>query len=466
MKNLKELRELRAAKMADANALAGKESLTSDEETRYNALIEEVKALDKDIDRAVERDELNRRSISQVPQFSSDNQTNTAGAPVTVNVIAERKADTEKQMREDFRLLEAMKRAANGQQQEGLYAEVAQEAEKEARSLGVSLSGNIRIPGWLATEKRDMTVGTATAGGHTVATNLGELVPILDPSLVVRAAGATYLTGLVGNLDLPRHTTKQTAAWAAEQGALSETDAAFDKISLTPNRLGAITDYSKTLLAQSSIGIENFVRNQLNSAVAIAVDIAALHGRNTANQPGGIVNANATATNIGTAASGVGTVVKGTNGGAPVWADLVNLEAAVAAANADYGTMAYIVHPNMVARLKQTEKATNTGLFLWGAPNILGGAGMNMGQGEMNGYRAFRSTLVPSGLTKGTASNCSYIYFGNWAELVVAQWGGLDIVVDPYTQAANGNVRVVVNSWWDVDMLHPQSFAVALDTTV
>lgn len=463
MPNLKELREQRQELYKKL------EAVPATDKQAFEAAKAEWEAKNAEVERAEQLDDMNRRSMTPVPQFSDP--TTTSGQPVTVNVITERKPDTENQIRKDFRLIEAMRSVSDQAPLTGLALEMFQEADKEARALGVSLSGNVRVPGWLARgekkEQRDMTVGTTTAGGHTVATDLGGLVPILNPRLVTRDMGATYMTGLVGNLDLPRHTTKQTAAWAAEQGSISESDPVFDKISLTPKRLGAITDYSKTLLYQSSVDVENLVRSELSSAVAIAVDIAALHGRGAANQPSGIVNASGTATNVGSISSGVGTVTMGTNGGVPTWGTITSLETAVSSANGDYGTMAYLTHPAMVGKLKNIEKASSTGMFLWGPPSSAGATGQNMGVGEMNGYRAFRSTLSPGALTKGTATlGCYYIYFGNWKELVIAQWGGLDMVVDPFTQAATGNVRVVVQSWWDVAMLHPASFAVVIDATL
>ena len=452
--------------MKESNALNAKAQLTKEEETRFDGLLSEIESLDAQIERALKVDEINRRTVSQ--SVTDGQTTATTSNPITVSVIPERKPDTEAQLRKDFRLLEAMKQAYRGQSPTGLSLEMSQEADKEARDIGISLDGNVRIPGWAARpEKRDMTVGTTTSGGHTVATNLGGLIPILDPRLVVRDMGANFLTGLVGNLDLPRHTTKQTASWAAEQGTLSEVDPAFDKVSLTPNRLGAITDYSKTLLVQSDISVENLVRTQLNGAVAIAVDTAALHGRDTSNQPGGIVNAAANGTDVGTITSGVGAVTLGTNGVIPTWGNLVSLETKISAANADYGTMAYLTHPNMVGKLKTIEKATNTGMFLWGPPSNAGATGQNMGIGEMNGYRAFRSTLSPGALTKGSSTlACYYIYFGNWSDMTVAQWGGIDMVVDPYTQAATGNFRVVIQSWWDVALMHPASFSVIIDALI
>lgn len=468
MPNLKELREKRADLKSQADALNDKSTITKEEGTAFDGLLSEIEAVDAQIERALKVDEINRRTVSQ--SVTDGATTATTSNPITVNVIPERKPDTEGQLRKDFRLIEAMKMVADGRALTGRPAEAAQEADKEARELGVSLSGNIRIPGWLArAEKRDMTVGTTTAGGHTVATDLGGLVPLLEPRMVLRDMGADYLTGLVGNLDLPRHTTAQSASWAAEQGSLSETDPVFDKISLTPNRLGAITDYSKTLLVQSSIGVENMVRSELNRVVGNAVDIAGLHGRDTSNQPGGIVKAAANGTDVGTITSGVGTVLagNGTDGGLPTWATLVSLESVISAANGDYGTMAYLTHPSMVGKLKTIEKASNTGMFLWGPPSNAGATGQNMGIGEMNGYRAFRSTLSPGALTKGaTTAGCYYIYFGNWSELMIAQWGGLDIVIDPYTQAATGNVRMVVQSWWDAAMKHTASFAVCTDAKI
>jgi HK97 family phage major capsid protein len=370
-----------------------------------------------------------------------------ANPPVTVNVItSEHRGDQKADAPQRFSLLKAVRDAAEGRSQTGFEAEMQQEAEKEARASGISMSGSVRIPSFVANpEKRtDMVVGTTTVGGHTVQTDLGALIPFLDPRTVVRDAGATYLTGLVGNLDLPRNNAATTATWDTEIAAATETNPTFDKISLTPKRLNALTKISKQLLAQSSVSIENFVRGRLIEANGRALDIAALNGATGGNNPVGVLKT-----------SGIGSVAGGTNGLAPTWANLVALETAIATANADMGKLAYVTTPGIRGKLKTTAKDAGSGLFLMGDTD------------QINGYKALVSNLVPSTLTKGSSSGvCHAIIFGNWAELIIGQWAGLDLVVDPYSLADKAEIRLIVNSWWDVAVAHAASFAAMQDALV
>lgn len=309
-------------------------------------------------------------------------------------------------------------------------------AEKLGRaSRGITVPSDVLM--------RDLLVGTNTAGGHTVQTDLmaGDFITLLrNRSYMMQMA--TTMSGLNGNVAIPRHTTAATAYWVAENGATTESQQAFDQVTLTPKTVGAFTDFSRRLTLQSSIDVESFVRNDLATILALEIDRVALHGSGASNQPTGIAST-----------AGIGSVAGGTNGAAPSWANIIALESAVAVANADIGNLGYVTNAKVRGKLKSVEKATNTGMFVF-----------TEGQFPMNGYQAVITNQVSSTLTKGTSSGvCSAIFFGNWRDLLIGMWSGLDLLVDPYTGSTAGTVRVVALQDVDVAVRHPESFAAMLD---
>ena len=353
-------------------------------------------------------------------------------------------------IRQQYSMVRAMRMASQGKQLEGLEAEMFQEADREARAAGISLSGSIRIPNIMQPEQRaDLTVGTNTAGGYTVATEIGQLINILEPQLVTRMLGATYLTGLQGNIQFPRNNGDVSSVWEGENTDNDQSDVTFDTVTLSPKRLGSYVVIGKQLIAQSSLSIENLVRSRMNFSIAKAVDTAAINGSGSSNQPTGILNT-----------SGIGSVAIGTNGGVPTFANIVDLETAVAVANADMGRLAYLTTSGIRGKLKQTEKtSTSTAQFIW--TDTMGPTGR---QGELNGLNAFTSSLVPSTLTKGTASAiCHAILFGNFEDLLIGQWAGLDLTLDNITLAGKAQIKLIINSWWDVAVRQPASFAAIKD---
>lgn len=288
--------------------------------------------------------------------------------------------------------------------------------------------------------RRDLTVGTAADGGYTVSTDLlsQSFIELLRNSTEVMQR-SRMLTDLNGNIAIPRQTGGATAYWVAESGAPTESAQAFDQVTLTPKTVGAFVDFSRKLALQSSIDIESFVRGDLARVLGLEIDRVAINGSGSSNQPTGILNT-----------SGIGSVAGGTNGAAPDWADIIDLESAVANANADVGSLYYITNTKVRGKLKQTEKATGTAQFVW--------------TDSLNGYQALVTNQVPSNLTKGTASGvCSAIIFGNLADLIIGMWGGLDLMVDPYTGSTSGTVRVVALQDVDVAVRHAASFAAMKD---
>lgn len=427
---MKEARETRAAVLDKITALKEKlEKRTWSEEADGPALDTAQKELteaETNVERLEKMLDIEARAASWTTTTTDKEQR-----AVNVTVLPEgRRGDSQTQAKTEFRLLKAVGETI-GKGLTGLEAEMMQEAEKEARSLGLTLDGNLFIPSFFM-EKRDMVAGTTTAGGYTIQTDIGGLIPLLDPRPVVRRMGATFLTGLTGNIDFPRNNAGATATWDTEVATATETSPTFDRVQMSPNRLAAFTDISKQVMIQSTVNMENFVRERLTRAVSNALDTAALNGAG-GSEPTGIAGT-----------SGINTI---SIAASPTWAKIVDFETQVAADDADFGNLAYLTTPQIAGILKTIKRDTAGNGFIW--------EGNNNGSGQINGYGAYVSTLVP------TTGGAHYMYFGNWSKLLIGQWGGLDIMVNPYTRAKEATVEVIVNSFWDVAVEHPVAFALS-----
>jgi HK97 family phage major capsid protein/HK97 family phage prohead protease len=330
----------------------------------------------------------------------------------------------------------------------------AQEAarfEREASDAFASKSGKSAQGFFVPVEvqHRDLNVTTSTAGGHTVATNLlaANFIDLLRNRMMVMRMGAQMLTGLSGNIAIPRQTGGATAYWVAESGAPTESQQAFDQVAMSPKTVGAFTDISRKLLLQSSIDVESFVRSDLATVLALAIDSAAISGTGSSNQPTGILST-----------SGIGDVAGGTNGLAPTFAHIVELWSDIAAANADFGNTGVLTNSAVIGKLMTTLKtAAVAGYVVEGFPSA-------DGMTSVAGLRGGVSNQVPSNLTKGSSSGvCSAIIAGNWNDLIIGQWGSLDLMVDPYTGSTSGTVRVVALQDVDVAVRHAVSFSAMKD---
>lgn len=260
----------------------------------------------------------------------------------------------------------------------------------------------------------------------------GDFIDVLRNASSVMQAGARMLGGLSGDVKIPRKATAAAAAWiATEGGASSESEMTVGSVTMTPKTLGAYTDVTRQLLIQSSLDVEALIRDDLAQAIALAIDLGALSGSGSSGQPTGIKNTSG----INTVDFGTATIT------VPSFAKIVDMETAVAEDNALSGNLAYIMPASMYGGLKQTEKASGTAQFV-----------VEPG-GTVNGYRAIVSNQCASGDA----------YFGNFSDLLVGMFGGLDIVVDPYTASTTGTVRVVALQSVDVGVRHAVSFCLGND---
>ena len=292
--------------------------------------------------------------------------------------------------------------------------------------------------------KRDLTAGVAADGGNSVATDLlaGSFIDLLRNKLAIQQVGATMMTGLVGNVAIPRQSGAATAFWVAENAASTESQQTMAQVTLSPKTVGAFTDYSRRLFLQSSLDVEAFVRNDLAQVLALAIDVAAINGSGASNQPRGILQT-----------GGIGSVALGTNGTDVTWASIVALESAVANANADVGNMAYLTNARQRGKMKSISKVSGQNGFIW-----------DNGDTPVNGYRCGISNQVPFNLVKGSSGAvCSAILFGNFADLMIGMWGGLDILVDPYTGSNAGTVRITAFQDVDIALRNIVSFAAIVD---
>lgn len=383
--------------------------LTEDEQARYDELESQIRELNDVLERSL-----------KLAFLEENRRLHEAGGVKPASLIGM----SQREVRE-YRLVRAIRAAADaarGVRDAWKGAELELEASRAvAERLGREPQGFF-VP--FEVQTRDLVVGTDSAGGYTVATELLGLIEMLRNKMVVRAAGATVLAGLRGDIAIPRQSGGATAYWVAESGSPTESQQTFEQIGMQPKTVGAFTDISRKLLKQSSIDVEAFVRNDLATVLALEIDRVALHGSGTAPEPTGIENT-----------TGINTVTF-TTANQPTWAEVVQMETEVAADNADLGRLAYLVNATLRGWLKTSPKVSGTAVFMWESGNTV------------NGYRAMASNQAQK------------MFFGNWADLIIGMWGGLDILVDPYTGSTSGTVRVVALQDVDIAVRHPESFCV------
>ena len=326
---------------------------------------------------------------------------------------------------------------------EGIEKEVDEMGAKEYERLGLTRRGHV-IPSAYLRAASGQNYTTAADGGNLTEEGERRYLDILRDKLVVAGLGATVLTDLVGTFTAIGSSAVQ-AAWEGEGDKNEFKKVAYSKLAMAPHRSSVSVATTRDLLRQTSFDVEADLLNKITDAHAQLLEKAAISGSGSDGEPTGILNT-----------TGIGSVAMGTNGGAIDWKHIVALETEVNSKNANRGRMAYLSNAKVNGVLKVTEMATGTARFLLSneAPKIL------------NGYPFDWTNLVPSTLTKGTAtSKCSALIFGNFQDLYIGQWGGLDIVVDPYTGARNGEIIITLNAWNDIKVVEPKSFAAIVDIT-
>ena len=346
---------------------------------------------------------------------------------------------TQKEQRE-YSLMSAIRSSSVGRF-DGLEREVSDEL---AKRYGKEPRG-FYVPQSIF--KRDLTVGTDSAGGFLKPTDHlgGEFIDALRANLVTSSLGARMMQGLTGDVAIPALNAKTSVGFVAENAAPGAEGApTFRQVTMSPKTLVQYVDISRKLSMQSDPSVEQIIRDDMTRQFAAKIDEVAIEGGGS-NEPTGI-----------TQTSGIGSVAMGTNGGAITYAKLVDLEKEVAIDNALGGSLAFLTNPKVVGAMRQTPRQASgvEGNFILNDSNTL------------LGYNVASTTLVPSDLTKGTSSNvCSAVVFGDFSQLMISMFGGLDVLVDPYTGSATGATRIAMYQDVDVAVRHAQAFAAILDVT-
>ncbi len=296
-------------------------------------------------------------------------------------------------------------------------------SETAQRQLGKTAQG-ILIPQDVLNSRAFNAGGAAnTPNGAQSGQNLvdttfmgGSFIEMLrNRTTIMRLA--TTMGGLVGNVDIPRQTGGATAYWLGEGEDAQEGTPSIGQLELSPKTLGAYTDITRRLLMQSSMDAEGIVRRDLVNAMAQAIDFAGYYGSGAANQPRGIKNY--TGINAVDFAAAL-----------PTFKELVDMESLIAADNADIGQMGYIGNAAFRGHCKTTAKfGTGTESTIWEPGNTI------------NGYNTEISNQIAAG----------DVFFGNFADMLIGMWGGLDLTVDPYSLSKSGGLRIVV--FQDVDFV-------------
>lgn len=335
-------------------------------------------------------------------------------------------------------------RVAMGIETGGIESEMAAEARREMSNMGQSLRG-FGIPSMVlnrASSGQNYT--TPGDGGYLVGPGGMKFYEALRNRLTLSKLGATFLTGLSGTLPLVQGGTF-SAAWAEEGQEVSKTKTSFtDRGTLKPRRLGSLGALSKELIFQSSPDVEQIIINELADSIAQAIETAAINGSGQGAEPVGILNY-----------VGIGAVVGGENGAAITWDKVVELETTVNSANGQGQKMGYLTNSKVIGKLKTTVKGSADEF-------IMNGPTLNVQ--TLNGYTCAESNAVPSDLDKGTSTGvCSALIFGDFSSLVIGQWGGLDLLIDPYTLKAQGDLDIMVNQFMDLALSRPAKFAAIKD---
>ncbi|MCK5237502.1 MAG: phage major capsid protein [Deltaproteobacteria bacterium] len=297
---------------------------------------------------------------------------------------------------------------------------------------------------------------TGGSGGYIVPTQyIAELIELLRAEAVTIAMGASVLDNLQGSpIEIPKQTGGSTTYWVGENTAITASDQTLGQITMTPHACAAMTKLSNRLLRMSTPSAEAMVRRDIAQSLALAIDLAALRGTGTAGQPSGIANE-----------TGILTAAIGTNGGNFTLAQAEEMINEVEASNALRGNLGFVMHSRVKSKLKSERIAQYSGQTD-GAYAMLPMTDAKLA--ELMAYNFRTSNQLPTNLTKGSSTDCSEVYFGNWQELLIGQWGGLELMASNETSDAFEKNQTWVRAIQEVDtgIRHAESFCLLSDARI
>lgn len=388
--------------------------------------------------------ELALRSIQAghtVEQFQAEVLRQMANKPLAADIkLNEREAKQYSYVRA---IAAAMARA-EGTAVSGFEAELSADLERQLPA-NAKRHGGIFVP--MRLEQRaaisEALYNVSTKGSSTVFTQAGEFIDLLRNQAIAVQLGAQVMAGLTSPVSFPKQTGAASAYWMPENDGTNVTasNATLGNVSLTPKTLQATTAFSRQLMAQSSIDVEQFIRNDLAASHALAWDRAVLHGSGSSNEPTGIYTA--------------GSVNSIAMGGTPSYGKLIDMVTEVLKDNALMGNLAFATTPGMAGKLAQTVVAASTdSRMIWTG---------QLNDGQVVGYRAVATNQVSATLGSGSDHG---VIFGNWGDVMIGTWGALEIVVDPYALKKQGMIEVTSFQLADIALRHPQSFCKATGATI
>lgn len=356
------------------------------------------------------------------------------------------------QTKQRYSLLKALREMSEGGigAVTGLEKEVSQ-AIKERQAPERRKSGHLSIP-WdlsigarrdpIPKEFRNLDVTTGAGAVYETVSN--SMIELLQNLMLTRRLGVRVMTGLNGNLSLPKKTGRGTAYWVTPGNAPTGSNPTIGAIDLAPNTVGMVEKYDRRFLMQTSVDAEMFLREDISEVMALELDRVVFNGSGLGAEPRGIITY-----------TGVNVVALGTDGGAITRAALLQAETEMEADNALLGNISWTTTPEVKGLLKDTEAGTaGFPIWIWGPDNTL------------VSYPAYATNQMPSDLTKGTGTDLHAAILGNWREAILAFWSGLDILVDPYTSGDSGTVRIVALQDADFELRHPEAFSVIRDINI
>jgi HK97 family phage major capsid protein len=332
---------------------------------------------------------------------------------------------TEKETRQ-FSILKAVRAMANPAD---IRAQEAAKFEFECSAAAKDTYGRntsgLTLPAEVMHNWNARDINTSDdAGGVGERFLPGSFIEALRNASGVIAAGATLLRDLEDNVKIPKATGTSTAAWiSAEGGAAAESEMTLGSVTMSPKTASMYTEVTNQMMQQSTLDMENIIRNDLAAGIANLIDTGALAGSGSSGQPTGIDNQTGVNTqSFATAAT-------------PTFAEIVAMEGSVLGDNVVLSNPGYLTTSAVAANMKSTSKDTGSGTFI-------------LDNGQANGHPVYVSNAVASGVA----------YFGNWADLLIGFFGGIDILVDPYSNSANSVTRLRATQFVDIAVRHAQSF--------
>lgn len=326
--------------------------------------------------------------------------------------IEQKSFNIKTKMNKEFRLLKAISDIANNRQLDDVALAVSEAGKEEMRKSGLSFGGQIQLP---IEERAAITV--AAEGEDTVATNLYNVIAPLRAKNVLVQAGAKFITNLTGDVQIPLMTA-ESCGWESEIAEAKDGAGTFSSVKLSPKRLTAYIDLSKQFLIQDSVGAEELIRQDLINALNAKLEATILGAEDgDLTKPEGIFH------KIDPTAHTVAN-----------FADLVNAESDIEDANV-IGEMKYVMSNKAKAAFRSMAKSAKTTQLV-------------MEGGMIDGTPVLNTSHV-------AGKNFAY---GDWSNLAIGQFGAVDLLVDPYTKASQGMIRIVINAYFDAKVLRPEAF--------